>query len=49
MTHANSYIVDWEDWVESTEDDVWLDTHYVGWNLVEVRNGTLDDISTWVL
>lgn len=41
MNPENSYIVDLEDWVESTEDDIWRDTHYIGWNLVEAPNGTL--------
>ncbi|RJE25699.1 hypothetical protein PHISCL_01962 [Aspergillus sclerotialis] len=43
------YIVDWEDWVESTEKDLSRDTLYIGWNLAWNRTGTLKDMSTWDL
>ena len=46
---GDSYIVDWEDWVESTEEDVWIDLLYIRWNLAEVRSGSLNDMSTWAL
>ncbi|KAF4188604.1 hypothetical protein CNMCM7927_001299 [Aspergillus lentulus] len=30
---TNSYIVDWEEWRESTDKDVWQNTEYISWNL----------------
>lgn len=44
------YIVDWEDRTESgMYGYYWGDTHYIGWNLAEQGNGSLDDMSSWVL
>ncbi|OKL57166.1 hypothetical protein UA08_07708 [Talaromyces atroroseus] len=43
------YIVDWEDWRESTEKDIWRDTHYIPWNPAWVQSHNYEDMSTWEL
>jgi hypothetical protein len=46
---TNCYIVDWDDWRESTDKDVWQNTEYISWNLAWVRSHNYDDMSTWTL
>ncbi|KAL1979309.1 hypothetical protein VTN96DRAFT_6229 [Rasamsonia emersonii] len=43
------YIVDWEEWSEATDEDVWRDTQYIAWNLAWVRSHNYNDMSTWTL
>lgn len=44
-----SYIVDWEEWTEASDEDGWRNNQYIGWNLARVKGGSYNDMSTWIL
>jgi hypothetical protein len=44
-----SYIVDWEEWTEASDQDGWRNNQYIGWNLARVKGGSYNDMSTWIL